>query len=85
MPPKALEIDLSEFDWKSPSIYSEVAAALDAKKVTWSELDIWYAVENLDDLELMARDINQYRFEGDEKTAQETEIVMERLLNKLEQ
>jgi len=82
---KSLRIDLSEFDWKSPSIYSEVAAALDAKKLTWSELDIWYAVENLEELELMARDINQYRFEGDEKTARETEIVMERLLNKLEQ
>ena len=82
---KALGIDLSEFDWKSPSIYSEVAAALDAKEVTWSELDIWYAVENLDELEMMARDINQYRFEGDESTARETEIVMERLLNKLEQ
>ena len=82
---KSLRIDLSEFDWKSTSIYSEVAAALDAKNLTWSELDIWYAVENLDELEMMARDINQYRFEGDEKTARETEIVMERLLNKLEQ
>ena len=31
----------------------------------------------------MARDINQYRYERDETTARETEIVMERLLTKL--
>jgi hypothetical protein len=34
-------------------------------------------------LEIMVRDINQFRFEGDEKTARETEIVMERILTKL--
>ncbi|HUV31148.1 MAG TPA: DUF2064 domain-containing protein [Acidobacteriota bacterium] len=77
-------IDFARFDWKSPSIYNEVARAFDGRKLTWSELEIWYAVESPDDLELMARDINQYRFEGDESTARETEIVMERLLNKLE-
>jgi hypothetical protein len=32
----------------------------------------------------MARDINQYRFEGDEHTARETELVMERILAKLQ-
>jgi hypothetical protein len=32
----------------------------------------------------MVRDINQWRFEGDEKTARETEIVMERLLSRME-
>ena len=82
---KSLGIDLSEFDWKSPSIYNDVSTALDEKELTWSELDIWYAVEGVDELELMARDINQYRFEGDESTARETEIVMERILSKLEQ
>jgi hypothetical protein len=50
----------------------------------WSELEIWYCVEHTDELEIMARDINQYRFEGDEDTAHETEIVMERILAKLE-
>ncbi len=77
-------INLSEFDWKSPSIYSDVSRAFDEKELSWSELEIWYAVENPDELEIMARDINQYRFEGDKNTARETEIVMERLLNKLE-
>jgi len=77
-------IDLSQFDWKSPSIYSEVARAFDEKNLSWSELEIWYAVENPEELEMMARDINQYRFEGDEDTARETEIVMSRLLKKLE-
>jgi glycosyltransferase A (GT-A) superfamily protein (DUF2064 family) len=77
-------IKLSDFDWKSPSIYSEVATAFTDKKLSWSELEIWYAVESADELELMARDINQYRFEGDEATARETELVMERLISKLE-
>jgi hypothetical protein len=77
-------IDLSAFDWKSPSIYSEVSQAFDTEKLSWSELEIWYAVEGLEELEMMARDINQYRFEGDEETARETEIVMERLLDRLE-
>jgi glycosyltransferase A (GT-A) superfamily protein (DUF2064 family) len=77
-------ISLAEFDWKSPSIYSEVAEAFTAKKLAWSELEIWYAVETPDDLEIMVRDINQFRYEGDETTARETEIVMERILAKLE-
>ncbi|MBU0983114.1 MAG: DUF2064 domain-containing protein [candidate division Zixibacteria bacterium] len=77
--------DLAGFDWKSPKIYSEVANAFTEKKLSWSELEIWYAVESVEELELMARDINQYRFEGDETTGLETEKVMERLLSKLEE
>jgi len=77
-------IKLSEFDWKSPTIYNDVARAFDAHDLSWSELDIWYAVESPEDLEMMVRDINQYRFEGDETTARETELALERLLNKLE-
>jgi len=76
-------VRLSDFDWKSPKIYSEVADAFTSKGLAWSELEIWYAVETPDDLELMVRDINQYRFEGDIATARETEIVMERILAKL--
>jgi glycosyltransferase A (GT-A) superfamily protein (DUF2064 family) len=78
------KLRLSDYDWKSPSIYNDVARAFDAEDLSWSELEIWYAVESSEELELMVRDINQYRFEGDETTAKETEIVMERLLNKLE-
>jgi glycosyltransferase A (GT-A) superfamily protein (DUF2064 family) len=77
-------INLSEFDWKSPHIYSDVAHAFTKKKLSWSELEIWYVVENADDLEIMVRDINQYRFEGDEETAHNSESVLERLLAKLE-
>jgi glycosyltransferase A (GT-A) superfamily protein (DUF2064 family) len=80
----AYHIKLSDFDWKSPSIYSEVAGAFTERKLSWSELEIWYAVETADELELLARDINQYRFEGDEICARETELVMERLISKLE-
>jgi len=79
----APQIDLSEFDWKSPSIYSEVTDAFAAKGLAWSEQEIWYAVETPEDIEIMVRDINQFRFEADDHTARETEIVMERLLSKL--
>lgn len=77
-------INLSDFDWKSPSIYSEVAGAFSEQKLGWSELEIWYAVESVDELDFMARDINQFRFEQDELTARETELVMERLISRLE-
>lgn len=80
----AYHIDLAEFDWKSPSIFSEVAQAFTAKELAWAELEIWYAVEESDDLEILARDINQYRYEGDETTANETERVLERILSRLE-
>ena len=78
------KINLSEFDWKSPKIYSEVAEAFSEKGLAWSEHEIWYCVETSDDLEMMILDINQFRFEGDELTAHETEKVMERILTKLE-
>lgn len=81
---KSYQIKLADFDWKSPKIYSEVVEAFTEAGLQWSELEIWYAVETPEELEMMARDINQYRFEGDEKTAHETEIVMERILAKLE-
>ena len=77
------QIKLAGFDWKAPKIYSDVASAFSEKHLAWSELPIWYAVETSEDLEFMARDINQYRFEGDEHTARETELVMERILAKL--
>ncbi len=79
----AYQINLSDFDWKSPSIYSEVAEAFTDKSLAWSELEIWYAVETSDELEIMVRDINQFRFEGDETSARETELVMERILARL--
>jgi glycosyltransferase A (GT-A) superfamily protein (DUF2064 family) len=80
----ATQIALSEFDWKAATIYHDVADAFVAKELSWSELEIWYAVENAEYLETMARDINQFRFEGDEDTARETELVMERILARLE-
>ncbi|MFH1686984.1 MAG: DUF2064 domain-containing protein [bacterium] len=79
----APKIDLSAFNWKSPSIYSEVAAKFIEQGLAWSELEIWYTVESPEELELMARDINQYRFEDDEVTALETERTLEQILEKL--
>ncbi|MEW5795388.1 MAG: DUF2064 domain-containing protein [Candidatus Zixiibacteriota bacterium] len=81
---QSYHISLSEFDWKSPSIYNDVATAFTNKQLSWSELEIWYAVESSEELDLMARDINQYRFEADDTTARETELVMERLISKLD-
>lgn len=78
------KINLSEFDWKSPAIYSKVADAFSAKGLAWSELEIWYCVESSDELELMVRDINQWRFENYETVANETEIALEHILSKLE-
>lgn len=80
---KGSRIDLAKFDWKSPTIYSDVAATFTDQGLAWSELEIWYCVESSVELELMVRDINQYRFEGDDTSARETEIVMERILAKL--
>jgi glycosyltransferase A (GT-A) superfamily protein (DUF2064 family) len=77
-------INLADFDWKSPRIYSEVAQSFTDKELSWSELEIWYTVELPEDLEMLARDVNQFRFEGDEDTARETELVLQRLLSKLE-
>lgn len=77
-------IKLADFDWKSPKIYSEVAAALSDRGLSWSELEIWYAVEQTDDIEFMVRDINQFRFEGELEVCVETEKVMERILALLE-
>jgi hypothetical protein len=76
-------VNLAESDWKSPNIYHDVAQAFEEKGLKWAELDIWYAVETTDYLEVMVRDINQFRIEEDETTAHETELVMERLLSKL--
>jgi glycosyltransferase A (GT-A) superfamily protein (DUF2064 family) len=75
-------VRLSEFDWKSPTIYSEVSEKFREKGLSWSEMEIWYAVENHDALEFLIRDINQYRLEGDEISAKETEMVLQRILNR---
>lgn len=78
------KVRLSEYDWKSPSIYSEVAEAFTDNDLAWSELEIWYCVETSEELEMAIRDLNQFRFEGDEITAMETEKVLERIIAKLE-
>lgn len=75
-------VKMSSFDWRSPNIYSEVANHFREKGLTWSELELWYAVEHPEDLEYLVRDINQYRLEGDEDSAKETELVLERFLNR---
>ena len=75
-------VDLSTFDWRTTNIYSQVADCLHDKGLSWSELEIWYAVEHPEDLEFLVRDINQYRFEGDELSARETEMVLKRVMER---
>jgi len=75
-------VPISSFDWKSPSIYSEVANYFRDQGLSWSELELWYAVEHPEDVEYLVRDINQYRLEGDEESAKETELVLHRILNR---
>ncbi len=80
---KKYSVNLSEYDWKSPTIYSEVSDAFTKEGLAWSEMEIWYCVEGSEELELMIRDINQWRFEGDDEIARETELVLERIFTKL--
>jgi glycosyltransferase A (GT-A) superfamily protein (DUF2064 family) len=80
---KKYSVSLSKYDWKSPTIYSEVSDAFTNEGLAWAEMEIWYCVEGSDELELMVRDINQWRFEGDDEIARETEIVLERIFAKL--
>ncbi|MEP0828962.1 MAG: DUF2064 domain-containing protein [bacterium] len=75
-------VELASFDWRSPNIYAEVANSFKEKGLSWSEMEIWYAVEHPEDLEYLIRDINQYRLEGDEISAKETELVLERIMNR---
>lgn len=79
----AYHIKLHEFDWKTADIYSQVSSKFDELGLSWKEIDIWYAVEHPEDIEYLARDINQFRLIGDEETARETEKVLERILNRL--
>ena len=74
--------NLASYDWRSPNIYSEVAEGLSDKGLSWSEMEMWYAVEHPEDLEYLIRDINQFRFEGDELSAKETEKVLERIIKR---
>jgi hypothetical protein len=76
-------IALAQFDWKEANIYSQVASHIESKGLSWEETEIWYAVEHPEDVEYLARDINHFRFTGDEETARETEKVLERILSRL--
>ncbi len=77
-------VPLAEFNWKASNIYLTVASHIDKIGLSWEETQIWYAVEHPEDLEYLARDINQFRLTGDEETARETEKVLERILSRLQ-
>jgi len=75
---------LSQFDWREPTIYSDVSNTLTAEGLHWTELEMWYVVEHPEDLEYLVRDINHFRMTGDEATAHETELTLSRLLAETE-
>ncbi len=75
-------VPLAQFDWKQPNIYSQVSSSIDDLGLSWEEIELWYAVEHPEDVEYLARDINHFRMIGDEETARETEVALERLLNR---
>lgn len=77
------KVKLQDFDWKRPDIYSAVSNKFNDLKMSWEELQIWYAVEHPEDIQYLAMDINQFRLAGDEITACETEKVLERILSRL--
>jgi len=79
-----MNVDLSAYDWANSAIYSQLSDSFTAAGLNWTELPLWYCVENPDDLEYLVRDINQYRLEGDELTAHETEKALQRILPELE-
>jgi len=80
----AYHTSLAKFNWKKPSIYSDVSTALTKEGHNWAELPMWYVVEHPEDIEYLVRDINQFRMEGDETTAYETEKTLERFLAETE-
>jgi len=77
-------IQLADFNWREADIYSQVAKHIEENGHSWEETEIWYAVEHPEDVEYLARDINQFRLTGDEETARETEKVLERILERLQ-
>ncbi len=70
-------------DWDSHHAYAQLTDALNEQEVKWAELDLWYPIDSGDALEVAAREINQYRFEGDSETARDTEMIVERLIARL--
>lgn len=75
---------MAQFDWTLPSLYSDVSSAMTRMGIDWTEMPIWYVVEHPEDLEYLVRDINQFRVEGDEVTAHETEKALQRIFPELE-
>ncbi len=77
--------DLEQYDWSDPDIYSKLADRFTREGLNWTELPIWYVVENPEDLDYLVRDINQFRLEGDELTGHETEKALQRIIPELEE
>ncbi|HUU46717.1 MAG TPA: DUF2064 domain-containing protein [Acidobacteriota bacterium] len=56
--------------------YKNSTEALRETGITWQEIELCYDVSHQEDLEFIVREINHFRFTGDEETAQCTEATL---------
>lgn len=69
-----------DIEWDTGRVYRETVEKLKTLQMEWEELNLWYDVDTVDDLEFLVRDINQLRRAGDEISLKKTEEVLERIL-----
>ena len=71
-------------DWNSDQpVYSQLVSAISETSGKWQEMELWYDLRQGEDFEFLIRDINFFRQVGDEKSALQTEEVLDEILKKM--
>ncbi len=65
-------------------IYSRMVEVAREDGLNWEELELWYDLQQPEDLEYLVRDINAFRIIGDESSAKRTEGVLNTLIEKFQ-
>jgi glycosyltransferase A (GT-A) superfamily protein (DUF2064 family) len=65
-------------------IYSRIVEVAREDELNWEELELWYDLQQPEDLEYLVRDINAFRIIGDESSAKRTEGVLNSLIEKFQ-
>jgi glycosyltransferase A (GT-A) superfamily protein (DUF2064 family) len=65
-------------------IYSRIVELAREDGLNWEELELWYDLQQPEDLEYLVRDINAFRMIGDESSAKRTEGVLNSLIEKFQ-
>jgi glycosyltransferase A (GT-A) superfamily protein (DUF2064 family) len=65
-------------------IYSRIVEVAREDGLNWEELELWYDLQQPEDLEYLVRDINAFRMIGDESSAKRTEGVLNTLIEKFQ-